>query len=219
MRALIQARCGAGEINRTVTLAADGSFAIDTTERDRAPEDRRVRRIAAVKITGRMVGPAVSGTASARVRLVLDGDTVERCGSGTRAWQARVAAAEPAAGPPVANRGYFGLTNQPARPHAFVLRVGAGGKRVQTAVFQYRLSCSRRAVETENVTPGGQIAAGGTFHLRERFTLRYENGSERLRVKVVGQFTPAGVNGTLSVGSRFGSDRCTTGRVRFAGAL
>jgi len=214
LRAYVQARCGAGEIKRIVKLAPDGSFAIDTTERDRAPEDHRVRRIADVKISGRMVGPVVSGKASARVRFVLDGDTVERCRSGVRAWQARTATAETTAAPPVANRGYYGLTGQPSRPHAFLLRVGAG--RVQTAVFQYKLPCG---AETTNVTPGGRIAADGTFHLRERFALRYANGTERFRVKVDGQFTTAGVNGTLSVSSRFGSERCATGRLTFAGAL
>ncbi len=134
VRALVQARCGAGEIKRTVTLAPDGSFAINTTQHDRAPEDGRVRRIAAVKISGRMVGPVASGTVSARVRFVLGGDTVERCRSGTRAWQARVAAAEPTAGPPVANRGYFGLTSEPSRPHAFLLRVGARRARADRRV-------------------------------------------------------------------------------------
>ena len=217
VRALVQARCGAGEIKRTVTLAPDGSFAINTTQHDRAPEDGRVRRIAAVKISGRMVGPVASGTVSARVRFVLGGDTVERCRSGTRAWQARGATAEPTPGPPVANRGYFGLTSEPSRPHAFLLRVGAG--RVQTAVFEYRLKCGSRSVEANNITPGGRIAADGTFSLREHFTLRYADGTERFRVKVDGQFTPTGVNGTLSVSSRFGSERCATGRLTFAGAL
>jgi len=214
VRALVQARCGAGEIKRTVALAPDGSFAIDTTQHDRAPEDGRVRRIAAVRISGRMVGAVASGTVSARVRFVLDGDTVERCRSGARAWQARIAAAEPTPAAPRANSGYYGLTGQVGRPHAFLLRVGSG--RVQTAVFQYRLPCGR---ETANVTPGGRIAADGTFSLRERFALHYADGTERFSVKVDGRFTAAGVNGTLSVSSRFGSEHCSTGRVAFAGAL
>jgi hypothetical protein len=210
VRAYVQARCGAGEIKRTVALAADGSFAVDTTERDRAPEDHRVRRVADVKISGRMVGTAVSGTASARVRFVLDGDTVERCRSGARAWQARVAPTEGTAGPTIGGHAYYGLTDEPGRPHAFLLRVGAG--RVQTAVFQYRLPCGH---ETANVTPGGKIAADGTFSLRERFTVRYENGSERFRVKVDGQLKTGGVFGTLSVSTQ----NCSTGRLKFAGAL
>jgi len=212
VRAYVQARCGAGEIKRTVTLAPDGSFAIDTTERDRAPEDHRVRRVADVKISGRMVGTAVSGTASARVRFVLDGDTVERCRSGARAWQARVAPTEGTAGPTIGGHAWYGLTDQPGRPHAFLLRVDPGATRVQTAVFQYRLPCGH---ETANVTPGGRIAADGTFSLRERFTVRYENGSERFRVKVDGQIKTGGVFGTLSVSTQ----HCSTGRLKFAGAL
>jgi hypothetical protein len=216
VRAYVQARCGAAEIKRTVTLAPDGSFAIDTTERDRAPEDHRVRRVADVKITGRMVGTAVSGMASARVRLVLDGDTVERCRSGARAWQARVPPSEGPAGSLIGGHAFYGLTDQPGRPHAFLLRVDPGATRVQTAVFQYRLPCGR---ESANVTPGGRIAADGTFSLRERFAVHYENGTEPFRVKVDGQFKTGGVFGTLSVSSRFGNQRCSTGRLRFAAAL
>jgi len=111
---------------------------------------------------------------------------------------------------------YYGLTEQPVRPHALVLRVGSG--RVQTVAFQYRLPCTDRVIETDNLTPGGAIAADGTFHLRERFTIPYADGPERFRVKVDGQFTPAGANGTLSVASRFGQDHCATGVTTWAAA-
>lgn len=225
VRAHVQARCGAGAIKRRTAVAADGSFAISTTERDRAPEDPRVRRIAAVQISGRIVGNAASGTAATRLRLVRGGRVVGRCSSGNRAWQARAAVAEATAGPPRPSRGYFGLTGQKRRPHAFMLGVDSLGRRVQAAVFDYALNCRGRRVETGNITPGGAIGATGGFSLRERFTLRYADATERFRVKVDGRFTVAGVNGTLSVTSvarsRAGAviDRCRTGTVTFAGAL
>ena len=99
-----------------------------------------------------------------------------------------------------------------------MLHVDAAARRVQAAVFDYALDCGGRRVETANVTPGGRIAANGTFSLRERFTLRFENATERYRVKVDGRFTPLGVNGTLSVTVR-GDASCRTGDVTFAGSL
>ena len=100
-------------------------------------------------------------------------------------------------GPPKANAGYYGLTSQTSgRPHAFTLRVDAGARRVQSAVFEYRRRCRHGSPETNNITPGGRITADGTFSLRERFTLRFSNGTERFLVKVDGRFTPTGVNGT-----------------------
>jgi hypothetical protein len=217
VRATVPARCGVAHVTRAgVVVAADGSFAFTATVRDRAPEDRRVHRIARVKVSGNVIG-AVRGTVSATIRLVRRGRTVDRCSSGARAWQARAAAAEPVAGPAHPATAYYGLTAQPARPHALVLRVGSG--RVQTLAFQYRLPCTDRVVETDNVTPGGAIAADGTFHLRERFTVHYANGDERFRVKVDGRFTTGGANGTLSVRSTFGQDHCATGAVSWAAAL
>jgi hypothetical protein len=218
VRATVPARCGVAHVTRrAVRMAADGSFAFTATARDHPPEDRRVRRIARVQLSGNVTG-AVRGTVSARIRLVVHGRTVDRCSSGARAWQARAAAAEPVAGPAHGNSAYYGLTEQPVRPHALVLRVGSG--RVQTVAFQYRLPCTQRVIETDNLTPGAAIAADGTFQLRERFTVRYANGAERFRVKVDGRFTIGGANGTLSVRSTFGSaDHCATGIVRWAAAL
>jgi hypothetical protein len=213
VRATIAARCGVAHLTRRdVPIAATGAIAFTATARDRAPEDRRVHRIARVQVRGTVAG----GTVSARVRLVLHGRTVDRCRSGTRAWQARTPVAEPVAGPPLANTAYYGLTDQPARPHALVLRVAS--RRVQTVAFQYRLPCSKRVVEADNLTPGGAIAADGTFLLRERFSVSYANGVERFQVKVRGRFTPAGANGTLSVRSTFPGDHCATGVVHWAAA-
>jgi len=224
VRALVQAQCGSAQITRRVPVAADGSFSLAATQRDHPREEPRARRVANVQIAGRLVGLVASGTATARIKFVLGGRVVSRCGSGRRAWQARGAAPQTVPGPPQPGRGYYGLTGQPTRAHALLVRVGAGGHRVATAVFEYRLTCRRRAVEASNVTPGGPIAADGTFHLRERFAVHYSNAIERFRVKVDGAFTPTGVNGTVSVTSVARSegrviDRCRTGAVTFTGAL
>ncbi|HEY6692416.1 MAG TPA: hypothetical protein VI006_06165 [Solirubrobacteraceae bacterium] len=225
VRAVIQARCGVARAGRPVTPAAEGSFAFTATARTRTGE-RGVRQIARVTVAGRLVGSTASGTATARISFRGGGRVVERCASGRRPWQARAAAAETVAGAPRPNGAYQGLTSQTAaRPRALVLRVDATGRRVTAAAFQYRDVCESRAFEKENLTPGAAIAADGSFRLRERFTLRFADATERFRVRVDGRFTPAGVNGTLSVTSVARSpggavfDRCATGRLTFAGAL
>jgi hypothetical protein len=227
VRALVQAGCGSGSVQRRVPLAADGSFAFNATVRNRPIEDRRVRRTARLAVAGRVVGAAGSGTASARLVFRRGGRVVSRCRSGVEAWQVRAAAAEPTPAGPRADGSYFGLTNQTeARPHPFVLRVDPRGRRVRTAVFDYRQRCGSRPREWNNISPGVGIAPDGTFRMRERFSIRWLDGTERFRVRVDGRFTANGVSGTLSVtsivrarGSGRVIGRCRTGPVSFAAAL
>jgi hypothetical protein len=226
VRALVAARCGVVAVKARATLAADGSFALRATKRDRAPEEPGLRRVAVVQVSGRIVGAIATGAASARIKLVRGGRVAERCKSAPRAWQARTPAPEPVAALPLPSRGYFGLTTQARRPHAFLLRVDPGARRVQAAAFEYALDCGGgRVREKQNITPGGPLAANGSFALVERFTLRFSDGSERYRVRVDGRFTAHGANGTLSVTTTARSlaggviDRCRTGNVAFVGAL
>jgi hypothetical protein len=225
VRAAIQARCGLARIGQRVTPAADGSFAFTATARTRTGEPG-VRQIARVTVAGRVVAATASGTATARISFRSRGSVVERCASGRRAWQARAAVAEAVPGAPRPAGAYQGLTSQTVeRPRAFLLWVDAAGRRVTAAAFQYRRICESRAFEKENLTPGAAIAADGSFSLHERFTLRFADATERFRVRVAGHFTPAGVNGTLNVTSVVRApggavfDRCSTGRLTFAGAL
>jgi hypothetical protein len=226
VRATIAARCGVAHVTRRdVKVAADGSFSLATTVRDHPPEDPRVRRVATVAISGRTVAPVVAGTATARVKLVRHGRVVERCRSGRRTWQARAATPQAVAGPPRANASYYGLAAQGGRPRAVLLRVSPSARRIRAAAFEYRLGCHHRTFERDNVMAGGPIAGDGTFDLRERFTLRYANATERFRVRFRGRFTPAGVTGALSVSSVARSlsgaeiDRCRTGSVTYGGSL
>jgi hypothetical protein len=207
VRAHLTGRCGSAAMRRRVPLAADGSFSVATTARGRAPDDRRVRRVARFTLAGRVVGPTAAGTARTRLTFRRRGRVVGRCATGERGWQA--------------GTNLTGLTGQAgARPRAFLL--GVDGARVTSAVFEYRLSCRRFAYEQINLTPGGPIAADGTFVLREQFTLRYSDARERFRVTVRGRLTPTGVDGRLSVSSVARSltgrviDRCRTGPVAFS---
>jgi hypothetical protein len=223
VRALVAARCGVGAVKVKTPVAADGSFAFAASKRDRAPEEAGLRRVARVRASGRIVGGVATGTASTRITLRRGSHAVDRCHTGARTWQARTPVPETVAGPPRPSRGYFGLTDQTHRPHALVLHVDAAGRRVQAAAFDYALTCGARTLEKQNLTPGGRISASGGFSLRERFTLRFANGTDRYRVKMDGRFTPTGVTGTLSVRATMHSSGvalpCATGRVAFAGAL
>jgi hypothetical protein len=223
VRALVAARCGVGAVKVRAAVAADGTFALTATKRDHAPEEAGIRRVAVVQVTGRIINTVAIGTASTKIKLRRAGRIVDRCHTAARTWQARTPVPETVGALPRPSRGYFGLTTQAHRPHAFLLHVDAGGSRVQAAVFDYALGCGGRTLEKQNLTPGGRVSASGGFSLRERFTLRFANGSERYRVKVDGRFTPNGVTGTLSVRATMRSGGtavpCTTGKVAFAGAL
>jgi hypothetical protein len=227
VRVHVQARCGLGETVRSVPLAPDGTFALNTVVRDRPRDDPRTRRTARISVSGQLVGTAGSGTAAVRLTFRRRGRVMARCRSGTRAWQVRAAAAEPTGAAPRANGAYFGLTSQSVRlPRPFVLRVDPRGRRVRTAVFDYRQRCGFGPREWSNITPGGRIRPDGTFRLRERFVYGYRDAREFFRVRVDGRFTPNGVSGTFSVSATARArgngrviGRCRTGRQSFAAAL
>lgn len=223
VRAAVGAGCGVGHIRRTVALDPSGSFSFAATVRSRT-RIPGVRQISRMKVAGRIVSSTAAGTATAKVRFRRHGRTAARCSSGTDRWQARAAVAGTTPAAPRTLGAYSGTTSQ--SPRAIVVRVGANARRVATAAFQYRMTCRAAAFDAENVTPGGAIAADGTFHLRERFVLRFAEGNERYRVAVDGRFTTNGVSGTLTVRSvlrrRGGGrvlDRCKTGPTTFAAAL
>ena len=209
----VAAGCGAAKAARDIGLAADGTFTLEATETVRVGGG--VRQRSEITMSGQIVGPVASGTVSARVTFRRGGRVLERCNSGTRQWNARAAGAVTPAG-----AAYYGLSDVAARPFPIVLSVG--GSRVRVAAFDYRMRCRRSGYEWENITPGGALAADGTFSLRERFSRRYDEGRERFRVKVDGQVTATGASGTLSVTSVLRSpsgrvlDRCTTGRRTFS---
>lgn len=217
------ATCIVATTAETVRLAADGTFSLDKVVRGRVREDSTLRQRTRIRLSGQIAGAAASGTVEADVHVTRGGRRVDRCRSGTRAWQAREAIAEPTPAPARPDGGYYGSTSQSGRP--FVLHVDPQAARVLTAAFAYSQGCRDGRFAWENVTPGAPIAADGTFSLRERFSYRWAEGVERFRVKVDGRFTTAGVSGTLSVSSVLRSrsgrvlDRCATGNVTFAALL
>lgn len=196
--------CGAIRARPAIGLAADGTFSVDV---GRGTPRRRTE----IAMSGQIVGPVASGTVRATVVLRRRGKVVESCDSGVREWNARAAGAVA-----TSTGAYYGLSSL-----SLPLVLSVGGSRVRVAAFDYRMRCRRGDFAWENITPGGRLAADGTFSLRERFSRRWDEGLERFRVKVGGQVTPAGASGTLSVSSVLRSpggrviDRCSTGRRTF----
>ena len=203
-RITVATDCGAIRANPVIGLAADGTFSVDTGRGN-------PRRETEIAMSGQVVGPVASGTVQATVTIRRRGRVVEKCDSGVREWNARAAGA--VAAPAGA---FYGLTSQTSP-----LVLSVAGSRVRVAAFEYGASCRRSGFEWENITPGGRLAADGTFSLRERFSRTFAEGRERFRVKVDGQVTATGATGTLSVTtvlrSRAGRviDRCNTGRLAF----
>ncbi|HEX5616949.1 MAG TPA: hypothetical protein VFX51_00930 [Solirubrobacteraceae bacterium] len=216
----VAARCGTGLVTRDVALGADGSFAFRRTVRDRIGGG--VRRTARIRVNGLVAGTSASGSASAKLSFRRHGRVTAKCSSGTRGWQTRAPISVGAPSPARPNTAYYGITSQqgsPSRVFPLVLKVDAGGRRVSTASFDYHLRCMHRAAyDSTNITPGAPIAADGSFHLLERFTIHWAEGNERFRVTVDGRFATDGMTGTVNVRSVLRSrrtgrllDRCTTG--------
>jgi hypothetical protein len=193
--------CGAVRARPAIGPAADGTFSVDV---GRGTPRRRTE----IAMSGQIVGPVASGTVRATVTVRRRGRVVEKCDSGVREWNARAAGA--VAAPAGA---FYGLTDQ-----TLPLVLSVAGSRVRVAAFAYDALCRRGGFRWENITPGGPLAADGTFSLRERFSRTFREGRERFRVKVDGQVTATGVTGTLSVTSVLRSprgrviDRCRTGQ-------
>jgi hypothetical protein len=217
-------RCGSADVSRRVPLAADGSFTLRATIRERVQFERFRRKTARIVIFGRVDGGAGSGNARARVTYRRGGRVLSRCRMRPQGFQLRAAAPEAAAGAARPGTTYHGLTSQRAnRPRPIVLRVDRLGRRVRAEIFQYRRRCGTGHYTIVNITPGTRIGAGGAFARTERFALGYSNAVERFRVRLRGQFTPNGVRGTISATSvaRRRSDgavidRCRTGQIGFA---
>lgn len=192
--------CGAVRARPQIGLAADGTFSVDVGRGN-------PRRETEIAMSGQIVGPVASGTVRATVRVRRRGRIVEKCDSGLREWNARAAGAAA-----TSSGGFYGLTAQ-----TLPLVIGVAGSRVRVAAFAYDATCRRGGLKWENITPGGPLAADGTFSLRERFSRTFREGRERFRVKVDGQVTAIGATGTLSVTSVLRSrsgrviDRCQTG--------
>jgi hypothetical protein len=213
--------CGLTYFDAQVALGPDGSFRFTRTRRTR---ERGHRLLAVVTVQGRFDGAAASGTVRGRLRNRLPSGAVRRCSThGRRPWQLRLPAPPGPPAPPQPATTYLGVTGQPGDvPRPFLLRVSRNAARISTAIFEYTRRCRNGDFFLNDVTPPASIRPDGSFAIRERFTLRFSDATERFRINVDGRFTAGGVTGGLrvtSVARRRGSgrviDRCDTGQLTF----
>lgn len=124
-----------------------------------------------------------------------------RCDSGSQRWQGRPGtSAQIGAVAPRPDGTYFGATSQGGRyvPFPFVLAVSADARRVDTTLFRVFRSCvGARSDDLPNNTPGGPIAADGSFFIVQRYSQRFSDSVEDYTFTVRGRVGADAATGTL----------------------
>ena len=149
-------------------------------------------------------GTRVTGNVRIRVTVRVKGRRV-RCTSGTRPVELRSVAADPGtpAGP-TASGLYLGTTESAWRgrvaPISF--QVNKAGTRIPSAIWGATISCPGAQEYLANISPSMKIRSDGTFSRTERFTSRFSNATDRVRVIFRGRFTAAGATGTINIRQR-----------------
>jgi outer membrane protein assembly factor BamB len=187
--------------------------------------DRGLR--ARVTIRGSFTADGV--TATSRLRVVRRRGGTRGCRGG-RSGRLRLRREPAPAGQPAgsAPNGSVLLGSSDQRsaglPLGAALRVVDRGRRI-VASWQALARCPRGPLPIDNHSPPMRITRNGTFRRRERFTIRYRDGSrDRYRVSFAGQLLTDGAVGTLrvrvSLVTRRGRTlaRCDSGVRRWAAA-
>jgi hypothetical protein len=181
-------------------LAADGSFTVKIRRRS---SNRGLRRTERVEVRGRFTeGGAASGTVSGTVTLRRRERSPRRCGFGPLPLDLRRSdlgiGLQPAAPQPGA--GYFGLTGQRSSGfmHPVVLVISPDGARIETLVTSFTKHCDPARVRVGGRTTGPiPLRADGRFSLRDRYTERYVDATERTVLRISGRFVDGGVFGKI----------------------
>lgn len=153
------------------------------------------------RIEVRLTGTLDGSTATGAITLTPAGLRFARCKARTRPFTLRAetvptgAAAQPAPGSLLS-----GLTAEAAGGLRLpvALKVNGRGTRL-TALWQGTMRCGATAVLTVvNLTPRTRIRGDATFSRRERYSIRYRDGSvDRYRVVFRGRLLADGAAGTL----------------------
>jgi outer membrane protein assembly factor BamB len=182
---------------------------------------------ARVDIRGSFTGGRM--TATSRLRVDRRRGGTRGCRGG-RSGRLRLRREQAPAGQPVprAANGTALLGSSDQRdgelPLGAVLRVVDRGRRI-AATWQALARCRRGSLPIDNHSRAMRITRKGTFRRRERFTIRYRDGSrDRYRISFGGQLLSDGAVGTLrvrvSIVTRRGRTlaRCDSGVRRWAAA-
>lgn len=167
-------------------------------------------------------GARATGTVRVRVTLRVRGKRV-RCDSRSRPVELRSVAADPGTpGAVTPGAAYFGIveTNYRGRVAPFAFKVNAAGTKIPSAVWGAAIACPRSAEYLANISPSMTVRSDGTFRRTEKFTTRFDNATDRVRVVLAGRFTAAGATGTINVlqRTRFKNGTrmtCRSGTVRW----
>ena len=218
-------KCGAGELQHTAPVAADGKLTTTFTFRDRNRD--RERRTSVWTMAIDFQGARATGTAHLDVTLDPSRGKTRKC-SRDYAFELReVSGDEPmVAGGPDAGASYFGGTGQ---GYPFVMRVNADATKVTTTLFDLVLKCTPTRGRSykdfiNEISPSGKIAPDGAFVIRESFKVRYAEGTARFKVEIRGDFFQHGTVGSFTIGSTFTNaktrritERCKSSKVVFIG--
>jgi hypothetical protein len=166
-------------------------------------------------------GARAYGTVRVQARFRVRRSIV-RCDSGPRAVEMRSVASDPGApGGAAPGAAYFGTLESTFRGRLtpITFKVNRTGTKIGAALFGAGLGCPRRAESLANISPAMRIR-NGAFRRVEKFTIRYSNAVDRVRVILGGRFTAAGATGTVNVRQvttfRNGARAvCRTGTVRW----
>ena len=213
IEATVRASCAGGEIAAATTIAGDGSFSAEGTER--TEPERGVRVTTQYKLSGAFSTPgAADGTVAATITRRADGRT-RTCRSGTVKFGARRPTG--AVGTPGAIPGarYYGTTSQrgvgPRRP--IVIRISADGRVIRRALFGESVRCSDNTHLSGIDAPRTNAAIDSEGRVRdvERSKARSGNTVVTFDDRFTAQFGSAGANGTFSLSDTTLDN--TTGRI------
>lgn len=213
IEASLRASCAGGEIAAATTVAADGTFSAEGSEK--TEPERGVLVTTKYKLTGTFSSPiAADGTASATISRRAEGRT-RTCKTGTVKFGARRPSSGIGTPGAIPGAHYYGTTAQrgvgPRRP--IVIRISADGRVIRRALFGESVRCSddTRASGIEAPRTNAAIDSKGRVKDVEKSKATSANTVVTFDDRFTAQFGSAGAKGTFSL-SDVTLDR-TTGRI------
>ncbi|HUR84803.1 MAG TPA: hypothetical protein VMY78_05620 [Solirubrobacteraceae bacterium] len=213
IEASIRAKCAGGEIAAATTVAEDGSFSAEGTER--TEPERGVSVTTKFKLAGTFSSAtAADGTLTATITRRTEGRT-STCKSGSVKFGARRPGGDIGTPGAIPGARYYGTTAQrgvgPRRP--IVIRISTDGRVILRALFGESVRCSddTRATGIEAPRTNAPIDSEGRVKDVEKSKASSGNTLVTFDDRFNGQFGSKGAKGTLSL-SDVTLDK-TTGRI------
>jgi len=228
IEATIPGSCGGGTFPAKTTIAADGSFVAQGTNRRRPEPGLRVKTT--YKIAGTLTANGVDdGTARAATEIRVKGEKTARCGSGSVPFKVRRPSGSIGTPGPAPKARFYGVTSEKRNSarRGIVLRVSSGGRFLSRALYGVTLRCGKLAFPDVLDTPRRDVPIDdqGRFDDRIVDTSRQDRTMTRSVERFSGTIGSAGAKGTLSITERTRSrktgkliETCRTGPIKFTAA-